>query len=328
MVKIIAEAGTNHGGSVETARELTRVAAAVGADVVKFQMLYAEGLYVPGTWSGEHYTPSEVFALRRQQELTEAEWLEVHKEATRTGIPLAFSIFDERGLAFQEQISPPFIKIASCDLNNIPFLRKVAATGRKILLATGMATLQEIEDAVTAIVSEGNTDITLMHCVSVYPCPTERTNLSFISVLKTAFGFPVGFSDHTESSVAACVAVALGAEWLEKHITLDRKAVGFDHSYAMEPHMFRDYVADVRAVESACKPQVPKVSDEEMNTRRRARRSLYAARALRRGETLRPEDVLIVRPEGPLSPADLTRIVGRKLNRDVKQYEALTWDMF
>jgi sialic acid synthase SpsE len=152
-------------------------------------------------------------------------------------------------------------------------------------------------------------------------------NLDFLRVLKSAFGFPVGLSDHTENSLAAAAAVALGVEWIEKHITLDRKSPGFDHAYAMEPDPFARYVSDIRAVSGACRRRKDKVGPAEAKVGLRARRALYAARDMEPGETLSEGDVLIVRPAGPLPPNELPAVVGRRSRGKIRRYEPLAWNL-
>jgi sialic acid synthase SpsE len=244
------------------------------------------------------------------------------------GIPLSASVFDRRGLDLLCELDPPYIKIASCDLNHSALLKEAASRGKRILLSTGMSTLAEIERAVRDVHSTGCRDLVLLHCVSVYPCPVEQANLEFLDTLKSAFGLPVGFSDHTESSVAAVIAVSKGARWIEKHLTLDRRQPGFDHAYAMEPGALAAFIRDVRAAAEACRVRDPKVGADEARVRQRARRALYAARDLAAGETLSLEDVLVVRPEGPLSPNDLEGLTRRTLRRDVRRYEPLSRDDF
>jgi len=325
-VHLIAEAGTNHAGRRETAEELVRVAQQSGANSVKFQIIYPEGLYLPEFFQNGNYVANEVFEKRRAAMLSDDDWRRVHEFTRAQGLPFSASVFDRRGLALLDEFDAPYIKIASCDLNNTPFLCEAAALGRRLIVSTGMSTLAEVEAAVTAIFKEGPADLVLMHCVSMYPCPVAQMNLAFIDALRCAFGIPVGLSDHTESSLAVAIAIAKGVTWIEKHITLDRTAVGFDHAYAMEPASFAAYVKDVRASEAACRPQVNKVQPAEANVRQRARRALYAARDLGPGETLSETDFLIVRPEGPLRPDEATRVVGARTNRGFKRFEPLVWE--
>ncbi len=323
---LIAEAGTNHGGSLETARQLVDAARAAGADSVKFQVIYPEGLYLPEFFVNGAYVPNEVFAKRQAAMLADDDWRRLSDHARERGLPLSASIFDRRGLDLLEALDAPYIKIASCDLNNTPLLAAAAARGRRLILSTGMSTLAEIERAVRAVQQAGSTELVLMHCVSVYPCPTAQANVRFVETLARTFGLPVGFSDHTEGSVAAAMAVALGATWIEKHLTLDRAAAGFDHAYAMEPAMWKAYATDLRAAEVAGRAPVEKVQSAEAGVRQRARRALYAARDLQPGETISERDVLIVRPEGPLTPDDATRVVGGRARRGFRKFEAITWE--
>lgn len=325
---IIAEAGTNHGGNLDKAKELVDVAVAAGADSVKFQIIYPEGLYLLKLREHGEWVDNAVVKARRGAMLSDDDYRALAAYCLEKQIAFSASIFDRRGLDLLCELEVPYIKIASTDCNNYPLLAQVAERRRPIILATGMATLGEVERAVKTIIDAGNNQLTLLHCVSVYPCPTEGMNLSFLTTLQQAFGFPVGLSDHTEQSLAAAVAVALGAAWFEKHFTYDRKAQGFDHAYAMEPEQLRSYIADVRAVSAALDRPALKVGERESVTKSRARRALYAARDLRAGETITEHDVQIVRPEGPLAPGDLGLIVGRKLKQPIATYEPFTLAVF
>ncbi len=320
MIHIIAEAGTNHNGNPAKARELIDLAARASADSVKFQIINPWGLYLPGTYSYGHYDIKKVIEIRQSTVLSDDIYRELSGYSAGQGIAFSASVFDEPGLDLLCSLDPPYIKIASCDLNNVRFLRRVAERGKKIILSTGMSSLADIEKTLKEIDKTGNRDLVLLHCVSVYPAKTEQTNLGFLSSLKQ-FGFPVGFSDHTGQSVAACMALTQGATWFEKHFTTDRTQEGFDHAYAMEEEGFTSYVADLREAEAALAPRPAKISDDERYTRKRARRSLYAARNLRKGEVIRDEDVLCVRPEGIMNADDIDLIIGRKTTRDVRQYE-------
>jgi sialic acid synthase SpsE len=327
-IHYIAEAGTNHNADPATALALVEAAAAAGADSVKFQIIHPEGLYLTEFYRDGTYVPNEVVALRRAGMLPDEAWAAVDSRCRELSLPWSASVFDRRGLDLLESFDPPYVKIASCDLNNYPFLRLVAERGRRMIVSTGMASLGEIERAVAAITATGNTDIVLLHCVSVYPCPTRGMNLAFLSVLKAAFGFPVGLSDHTEASLAAAMAVAMGTQWIEKHFTLDRSSKGFDHAYAMNPEGLAAHIRDVRDCEAALARPGAKVSAPESEVRTRARRGLYAARDIVPGETVRPEDVLVVRPEGPLAPGDLEAVVGRVAEVQVKRCEPLRLTQF
>jgi len=327
-VRIIAEAGTNHNGNFATAKQLVDVAAEAGADSVKFQIIHPQGLYLEKLFKQGQYVDNEVFHKRAAGRLTDDDYRTLAGYCREKGIEFSGSVFDRRGIDLLEELSVSYIKLASCDLNNSLLLKMAAETGRKLIISTGMATLGEIEQAVSDIVATGNSNIVLMHCVSMYPCPTEKMNLGFIKVLKQAFGLPVGLSDHSESSLAGAMAISMGAEWIEKHFTLDRQAEGFDHAYAMESAGLAQFVRDMRESEQACRRQDVKVQSEEREIKKFARRSIYAARDIKAGETLKEQDVRIVRPEGPLRPNDYILIVGKTTKRPIRQYEPLSLDMF
>lgn len=321
-VHIIAEAGTNHNASPETARQLIDVAVQAGADSVKFQIIYPEGLYVSRIYENGEYRDNEVIAIRRAGMLADDHYRELAAYSRQQGLPLSASVFCRQGLDLLNELDPPYLKIASCDLNNSLLLRQAAELGRKLIVSTGMATLGEIEQSVRDITANGFQDLVLMHCVSVYPCPTDQMNLGFLETLKSAFGYPVGLSDHTENSLAAAVAVSQGVRWIEKHYTLDRGSAGFDHAYAMEPEMLQQYVADIRAIEKACQPAAAKVGESESTTKLRARRGLYANRDIAAGEVIGADDVVALRPEAAYTPQQIQAVVGQIADREIRQLEA------
>lgn len=326
-IHIIAEAGTNHNGTPETAGQLIDAALHAQANSVKFQIIYPEGLYLPRFFVNGQYTENDVFHLRAARMLSDDDYRALADLCRTKGIGFSASVFDKRGIDLLDELDAEYIKIASCDLNNSHLLRQAAACGRRLIISTGMASLGEIEQAVADVVATGNTDIVLMHCVSVYPCPTERMNLGFLRVLQQAFGFPVGLSDHTENSLAAAIAASFGVEWIEKHLTLDRTSTGFDHAYAMEPAMMAGYIADIRASEAACQRQRIKIGAAEATVKQRARRGLYAARDIAPGEEVTEADILIVRPENTLNPNDTNLLIGRRTRHQLRQYEPLSLDV-
>lgn len=321
-IHIIAEAGTNHGGDFHTAKSLVTIAKEAGADSVKFQIIYPEGLYLPEIYNKGSYDPNEVFNIRKSMMLADSEWNELYKFSVTEGLPLSASVFDVRSILLLNSWNPPYIKIASCDLNYGDLLREAANYRRKIVLSTGMSTMTEIEEAINILEKCGHEDIVVMHCVSAYPCPTEEMNLHFITELGK-FGYPLGLSDHTESSSAAIAAVALGVTYIEKHFTYDRKAKGFDHAYAMEPDALKSYINDIRSVEKALQPKVEKLSHSEKEVSKRARRSLYAARDIEPGSILTRNDIITVRPGGELEPNKIDAVLGQSTNQKIRRFEAI-----
>ena len=253
--------------------------------------------------------------------LTNKEYEELAEYSVSKQIPLSASVFDTKGLNLLTKFNPPYIKTASCDLNNTRFLCEVAEKGIKMIISTGMSTLSDIEKSIQTLDKIGFKDIVLLHCVSIYPAYLEQTNLSFIDTLKNTFGFPVGFSDHTGNSIAACMALAKGATWFEKHFTEDHKQEGFDHAYAMEEGAMTEYVSDLHKACQALVPKEENITEAERYTRKRARRSLYANRDLQSGEIIKNEDILIVRPESVLDADQIDEVVGKRLKVPLKQYE-------
>ncbi|WPU65833.1 N-acetylneuraminate synthase family protein [Peredibacter starrii] len=321
-IHIIAEAGTNHNGNLQKAINLADIAQKAGADSVKYQIIYPWGLYLPGDYWYGHYNIRDVIKIREEGMLKDEDYSVLNKHCLSSGISFAASVFDEKGLDLLLKLNPPYIKIASCDLNNIRFLRQVAERKKKIVLSTGMSSLQDIEKTLTEISKEGNADIVLLHCVSVYPAKLKQTNLPFISELKHRFGTEIGFSDHTGDSTASCIALSLGATWFEKHFTEDKEQKGFDHAYALDENELKDYVMALHDANFSLFGEKPKITDEEAYTRRRARRSIYASRKILKGEIIRDEDVLVVRPEGKMNADDIDLVIGSKATVDIEQYQA------
>jgi sialic acid synthase SpsE len=322
-VHVIAEAGNNHNGDVGTARRLIDVAAEAGADSVKFQVIHPEGLYLAAFPTADGYRENDVIAARRAHELSHDAYRELARHAADRGIAFSASVFDVEGVKLLDELDAAYIKVASCDLDNIRLVREVVATGRKVVLSTGMSTFDEVQRTLDAV---GTGDLVLLHCVSVYPATLEQMNLRFLDQLATT-GYPIGLSDHTADATAAAMALAIGATWFEKHFTLDRTQPGFDHAYAREPEELATYVRTLRAADEALTPPSEKVGPQEAEVAQRARRAVYAARDLEAGEVLAEEDLLVVRPQGPLSAAHALEVTGRRLTRPLRRYEALEWEM-
>ena len=329
-IHIIAEAGSNYNGNEALAFRLNEVAAIAAADSVKYQIINTDALYRKGNYAYGNYDINDVRAIRLRDELTVDQWKAISSNAIDHGISFSASVFDSKGLNLLCALNPPYIKIASCDLNNLTFLREVASRGHKMIVSTGMSTLGDIEKAVITLENEGITgnQLVLMHCVSAYPSQLRDTNLAFIQTLKSAFGSAVGFSDHTIGNEAALIAVSLGATWIEKHFTIDRKLPGLDHKNAMEKDQLIKYVQSIRDAEIALRPFVQKISAAEAFTRQRARRGLYAARDLPAGHHLTEADILILRPESEIPADQADFLVGKELRVDLKIDEPFRLDQF
>jgi len=327
-IHIIAEAGSNHNGSIVKAKNLISIAKEANADSVKFQLINTWGLYLPGNYEYGHYKIHDILKFREQCEFKDKEFLDLKQFATQIGISFSASVFDNAGLELLIKTKPPYIKISSSDLNNTRFLKQIGSKGMRTILSTGMSSLNEIERAVNILNKSGCNDIIIMHCVSIYPATLQQTQLRFIKELKDKFGYPVGFSDHTKNSNAACMALALGATWFEKHFTESNKQQGLDHKHALEPKELKEYIKDLHDANFSLFNVSDKVSESEIFTKKRARRSLYASRDIEPGEIIQSDDVLCVRPENIMSADQIEEIIGKKIKSKIKKYDPFTLDNF
>ncbi len=324
---IIGEAGVNHNGRMDYAHKLIDIAKEAGADSVKFQIINPWGLYLPGDYAYGHYDIKDVIKNRMSTVLSDEQYATLKDYCDQKGIAFSGSVFDEKGLALLSSFQPPYIKIASCDLTNIRLLRQVASTGIKMILSTGMSTLKEIEFSLNELAKVHFDNIVLMHCVSIYPCPSEKANVNMLEIYKKEFGLELGFSDHTRTNESAIAAYCIGARYFEKHYTFDNSLEGFDHKHAQNVKEFTSYVNSLRDIEVSYYPQTEKIDAKEAYTAERARRSLYASRDLKKGEILKDEDILCVRPSNEMSPNQIDLLVGEKLEVDVNQYDPFSLQM-
>ena len=327
---VIAEAGANHNRDLGIARELIDVAAEAGADAVKFQTYTGKDLYSSRTPRFE-YLDDE----RSPQELLEAlalprDWHpKLAEHAASRGIHFFSSPFDHAAVDELAALGVPAIKIASFELVDLPLIRHAAATGIPLILSCGMATYGEVEDALNAAGSSGSDRVALLRCASLYPAPAEIMNLRAMGTMRTAFGVPVGLSDHTTGISVPAGAAALGMELLEKHFTLSRDMEGPDHSFALEPEQLAAMVTAVREVESALghgRLEGPSEAESgEMYTL--ARRSVIAAVEIPAGTEITSQMLTIKRPGYGVAPKHLELLVGREAKIDIPFDEVITWEM-
>ena len=323
---IIAEAGSNHNGSLEQAKKLIDVAAEAGADAVKFQIFKAEDLYSKYTPEFNYLKGQNTYELIKSVE-TPREWIkELAGYCKEKNIDFLASVFDFEAIDILDKYVPAF-KIASFEIADLELLKYAAGKGKPVIISTGMANLGEIEDAITAIRSVGNEDIILLHCNSLYPTPVEIVNLRAIETMKTAFKVPVGFSDHTLGIHIPIAAVAIGACMIEKHFTLDRNLPGPDHSFAIEPDELKEMVRCIREAEKAKGSGIKEKSDsesEEMYVK--ARRSIHAKVDIPKGTKITKEMLIIKRPGYGIKPKFVDVVVGREAKKDIKADEWITWN--
>lgn len=312
---IIAEAGINHNGKLEQARELVDAAAAAGADAVKFQIWQTRELV----------SDPEQIDQFEQWQFTDAEWRELAEAAGEIGLDFLASVFDAESLEFYTGLGPEYIKIASCDVTHLELIEAAAMTEIPVLLSTGMATATEIERAVETVQGYHD-DLVLLHCVSSYPLPVEEANLAAIQTLRRRFETPVGYSDHTTAVETAGWAVMLGARVIEKHFTLDRTAPGPDQALSLDPDGFATMVSQVRAAAASRGEGEVAVAEAERESRHAMRRGLRARSAIAPGASIEREDLKITRPAEGLPADALWDVVGRVAVREIDANEPLVWD--
>ncbi len=329
---IVAEVGSNHNGDMDLCLKLIDAAAEAGADAVKFQSwsetsLIANEEYERNTTYTD--TKKHFGSLRemvRAYQLTPEQHVVARDHARERGIAFCSSAFAPAEADLLVGLDVPFIKIASMDVTNLPLLAHVARTGTPVVLSTGMATLGEIERAMDTVRGEGNEDIVLLHCVSIYPPEASTVHLRNMETLRSAFDVPVGFSDHTLGTAVPLAAIALGACFVEKHFTLDKDMEGWDHAISADPPELRTIVADGRIVHEALGSTRRVVSDAENMKRGPFRRSLVARFALPAGHILTEADLDAKRPGTGIGPDEIRYAVGRELAADLVEDQVLRWE--
>ena len=329
---VIAEAGVNHNGNLETALGLIDAAAEAGADAVKFQTFVAERLVTRDAPKAEYQTrltgagESQYEMLRRLQLSPEAH-RSLMDHCREKGILFLSTPFDEESAELLEKLDVAAFKISSGEITNLPFLSHLARKNRPMIISTGMSELSEVESAVHAIAAAGNHSFILLQCVSSYPANPADANLRAMSTMERAFDAPVGYSDHTPGIAVAIGAVALGACLIEKHLTLDRTSPGPDHQASLEPDELRALIEGIRAVEAALGHGRKEPAAIEANTAAVARKSLVAARDIPAGTILTEEMIAIKRPGTGLPPSMLPNLVGRAARTDISANSLLQLEL-
>jgi N,N'-diacetyllegionaminate synthase len=315
---IIAEAGVNHNGDLELAKQIVKAAANAGADLVKFQTFAAERLAIDSAPKADYQNQTtdqkqSQFAMLRQLELT----AEMHEQlivyCSKQGIGFFSTGFDLQSVDYLASLGADRFKIPSGEITNLPYLRHVGAFGKPLILSTGMATLGEIEAALDAceIAGTPRSRVTVLHCNTEYPTPMSDVNLRAMCSIRDAFGVAVGYSDHTLGIEVPIAAVALGATVIEKHLTLDRNLPGPDHKASLEPDEFAAMVRAIRNIEQAMGDGIKRPSPSESKNKAIARKSLVAARSIKAGERFTPENLTAKRPGTGVSPMRWDEVMGR-----------------
>lgn len=329
-VFIIAEAGVNHNGSLELAKQLINVAAEAGADAVKFQTFKADKLVSKTAQKADYQkqttdSSESQYAMIKKLELGADAHHELMSYCKSKNILFLSTPFDHESIDLLHGMGMSIFKIPSGEITNLPYLRHVGSLKKKVILSTGMADLDEIKDALNILIGAGTQkeDITVLHATTEYPCPMGEVNLRAMATIAQAFEVKIGYSDHTKGIEIPIAAAAMGATVIEKHFTLDSSMQGPDHKASLEPQELIAMVKAVRNVEKALGDGIKKASRSEIKNIAVARKSIVASRAIRKGEILSAENLSVKRPGNGISPMSWDEIVGTPACKDYHEDEML-----
>ena len=320
---IIAEAGVNHNGDLETAKSLIEVAKSAGADFVKFQTFKANQLVTKKAPKARYQvevsdTGETQFEMLKNLELSEMMHRELIEKSKEQAIGFISTAFDNESASMLLSMGQNIFKIPSGEITNLPYLRHIGNFQKRVILSTGMSNLQEIRDAIKVLEIAGTSksQITVLHCTSAYPAPVTDVNLLAMRTIRENLDVEVGYSDHTLGIEVSIAAVALGASVIEKHFTLDRNLPGPDHKASLEPNELKLLVSQIRSTEKALGDGVKRPMPSEIENIDVARRSLVAKHAIKKGEVFSSSNLTTKRPGTGISPMAWDRIVGSKAGRD------------
>ena len=326
-VYIIAEAGVNHNGSFETACKLVDAAKAAGADCIKFQTFKSENLVSHNAKKADYQKNTtgdgSQLEMLKKLELSYDEFMSLKKYCDKVGICFLSTPFDLESIDFLNSVDMLFWKIPSGEITNLPYLLKVAKTGKEVILSTGMSNLDEVGAALDVLKENGAGTITLLHCTTEYPAPFIDVNLRAMQTMRDKFGLDVGYSDHTPGIEIPVAAVAMGATVIEKHFTLNRNMEGPDHKASLEPDELAAMVKAIRNVEMAIGTgeKVPSVSEKKNMPI--ARKSIIASKKKKKGEKLTKANLTTKRPGNGISPMKWNDVVGTYAIRDFEEDELI-----
>lgn len=323
-VFIIAEAGVNHNGDISLAKQLVDVAVSAGADAVKFQTFKAEKLVCKNAEKAAYQKETTNQAesqleMLKKLELSEEMHDQLIDYCKKKGILFLSTPFDVDSVDYLIELGIEIIKIPSGEITNYPYLRKIAQTGKKVILSTGMSSLKEVREAVEVLKEYGNKDIAVLHCNTEYPTPFTDVNLKAMLTMRDELGVKVGYSDHTMGIEIPIAAVAMGAQIIEKHFTLDKTMDGPDHKASLEPHELKAMINAIRNVENALGTGVKEPSESEQRNIGIVRKSIVAKYAIKKGEVFSEENLVTKRPGTGVSPMKWNEIIGTVAGKDYKE---------
>ncbi len=325
---IIAEAGVNHNGDFNTALKLIDKAIDAGVDCIKFQTFKSEKLVTRMVNKADYQKQTtgnqeSQYEMIKKLELSFEQFRDLKKYCEQKRILFLSTAFDLHSVAFLEELGLPFWKVPSGEITNLPYLIAIAKTGKDVILSTGMANMDEISAAIKALKKYGAGEITVLHCTTEYPAPFTEINLKAMQTIKKKFGVKVGYSDHTEGIEVPIAAVAMGAEVIEKHFTLDKNMEGPDHKASLEPDELKDMVKAIRNIELALGDGVKKASPSEIKNKNIARKFIVATRGVAKGERFTEDNLTTKRVGGGISPMNWFKVLGQTASRNFVEDEAI-----
>lgn len=325
---IIAEAGVNHNGNFENAKKMIDIAKESGVDAIKFQTFKAEKVVSKFAEKAEYQKTNtgnleSQLEMVKKLELSFSDFKALKEYSEEKGILFLSTPFDFESIEFLKSLGMEIWKIPSGEITNLPYLEKIAKIGKKIIMSTGMCELSEIEEALKVLKEAGAKDVSILHCNTEYPTPMKDVNLLAMLGLKEKFEVEVGYSDHTLGIEIPISAVALGAQIIEKHFTLDKNMEGPDHVASLNPEELKEMVKAIRNIEIALGSKEKFVSESEFKNRAIARKSIVANRQIKVGETLTEENLTVKRPGTGISPMKWKTVIGTKALKDFEEDEMI-----
>lgn len=325
---IIAEIGVNHNGDINLAKKMIKSASECGVDAVKFQTYVSEELVLKNAEKADYQKKNDSnesqFEMLKKLELSYDDFSQLKKYAQECGVLFLSSPFDRKSVDLLEKLEVSAYKLGSGELNNLELIEYVQSKNKPIILSTGMATLKEIKETYDFIKDKSN--LFLLHCITGYPTSFEETNLNFIKTLQKEFEIPIGFSDHSPGIELSIAAVALGACIIEKHFTIDKNLPGPDHKASLNSTEFKAMVDAIRHVEVAMGDGTRKLSENELNIKKVARKSIVLSKNISKGMVIKKDMLTIKRPGTGIPPNHINEVVGKRVLKDLKSQTMLKWE--
>ena len=323
---IIAEAGVNHNGDMELAYQLVDVAKAAGADAIKFQTFVSESLVSKIAEKAEYQKENtnnkeSQLEMLKKLELSYEDFRRLNEYCLERDIAFLSTAFDLESIDFLETLNLSMWKIPSGEITNLPYLERINASKKEVILSTGMSTIEEICEAL--VVLKNAKKITILHCTTEYPTPMKDVNLRALRTLQEEFGFDIGYSDHTEGTEVPIAAVALGAKVIEKHFTLNKEMDGPDHKASLEPNELKTMIQSIRNIEKALGTKEKKPTLSEAKNIHIARKSIVARKKIKKGDLFSEENITVKRPGNGITPMNWYQVIGGTAVKDFEEDELI-----